>query len=143
MSEESWAVFSVRQDLWASVISQVVGYVIDQAALAPLGPLRGTIRRDGDRQYVDLPDGDDRTIIAAFPEHDSTGMLDKVRAIVQAAQTETVPPLTIARLLMQALEVPDADDILAMITDDNGDFIPLDMIEERVRTRLGDRGETA
>ena len=141
VSEESWAVFSVRQDLWASVISQVVGYVIDQAALAPLGPLTGTIRRDGDRQYVDLPEGDDRTIIVAFPEHDTTAMLDKVRAIVQASQTMTIPPLTIARLLMQALEVPDVDDILAMITDDTGDFIPLDMLEQRARSRAGDRGD--
>ena len=141
VSEESWATFSVRQDLWASTISQVVAYVIDQAALAPLGGLRGTIRRDGDRQYVDLPDGDDRTIIVAFPEHDTTDITDKVTAIVKASQTMTIPPLTIARLLMQALEVPDVDDILAMVTDDNGDFIPLDMLEQRVRGRLADRGE--
>ena len=53
----------------------------------------------------------------------------------------TIPPLTIARLLMQALEVPDVDDILAMITDDNGDFIPLDMLEQRARSRAGDRGD--
>ena len=142
VSEESWAVFSVRQDLWASVIAQIVAYAIDQAAIAPLGSLTGTIRRDGDRQYVDLPEGDDRTIIVAFPEHDTTDMLDKVRAIVQASQTMTIPPLTIARLLMQALEVPDLDDVLALITDeDTGSFIPLDILEDRVRRRLADRGE--
>ena len=141
VSEESWSVFSVRQDLWASVIAQIVAYAIDQAAIAPLGSLTGTIRRDGDRQYVDLPEGDDRTIIVAFPEHDTTDITDKVTAIVKASQTMTIPPLTIARLLMQALEVPDVDDILAMITDDNGDFIPLDMLEQRARTRAGDRGD--
>ena len=90
---------------------------------------------------MDLPEGDDRTIIVAFPEHDTTDITDKVTAIVKASQTMTIPPLTIARLLMQALEVPDVDDILAMITDDTGDFIPLDMLEQRVRGRLADRGE--
>ena len=140
VSEESWSVFSVRQDLWASVIGQIVAYAIDQAALAPLGGLRGTIRRDGDRQYVDLPEGDDRTIIVAFPEHDTTDMLDKVRAIVQASQTETLPPLTVARLLMQALEVPDLDDVLALITDDEGNFVPLDVLDAHVRQRIADRG---
>ena len=141
VSEESWAVFSVRQDLWASVIGQVVAYAIDQAAIAPLGSLTGTIRRDGDRQYVDLPEGDNRTIIVAFPEHDTTDIADKVTAIVKAQQTETVPPLVIARALMQALEIPDVDEVLTLITDeDTGLFIPLDMLEQHVRERVAERG---
>ena len=141
VSEESWAVFSVRQDLWSSVISQLVAYAIDQAAIAPLGSLTGTIRRDGDRQYVDLPEGDDRTIIVAFPEHDTTDITDVVTAIVKAQQTETVPPLVIARALMQALEIPDVDEVLTLITDeDTGLFIPLDMLEQHVRERVAERG---
>ena len=67
-------------------------------------------------------------------------MLDKVRAIVQASQTETLPPLTVARLLMQALEVPDLDDVLALITDDESNFVPLDVLDAHVRQRITDRG---
>ena len=142
VASESWAVFGLRQDLWAHTIRHIIEYVIDSAVIAPYGPLRGTIRRDGDRQYAELPEGDDRTIIVTFAERDDTATLDKVKAIVSAAQAEVIPPLVVARLLMDALQVPDVDDVLALITDeDTGSFIPLDILEDRVRQRLADRGE--
>lgn len=70
-------------------------------------------------------------------------MLDQVRAIVAADQTQTIPPLAIARALCEALRIPDMDEVLAIVTDDQGNFIPLDIIEQRVRDRLSDRGEAA
>ena len=144
VTDESWAVFEVRRDLWASIIRRVCSYVIDAAVIAPLGALRGTIVRDGDRQYATLPDEDSRTIVVAFPDHDDTNTLDLVRAITLAQQSETIPPLTIARLLLQALDVPDMDEVLDMVTDpDTGDFLPLDLAEQRLRARLADRGEAA
>lgn len=140
VSDESWAPFQVRQDLWAMVLRRVADWVIDSAVIAPLGPLRGTIVRDGDRQYAVLPDGDVRSVVVAFPEHDSADAESRVKAIAAAAQTETVPPLVTLRLLLQALDVPDLDDVLKLVTDDRGDFIPLDVMEQRVRGRLADRG---
>lgn len=141
VAEDSWAAFAVRQDLWSMVIRQIIGYVIDAAVIAPLGGLHGTIVRDGDRLTAELPEGDDRTVIVSFPERDDTAAIDKVRAIVQASQTETIPHLTIARLLLEALGVPDLDEVLATITDDNGQFIPLDRLEHQTLDRLDDRGE--
>lgn len=142
VAAESWAPFEVRQDLWAGVFKRIVGFVIDAAVIAPAGALRGTIVRDGDRMYARLPEGDSRTVVVSFPDHDDTNLLDRVRAIVAASQTETVPPLVTLRLLLQALEVSDMDEVLDMVTDDNGEFIPLDVLDQRVRARLGDRGDT-
>ena len=45
--------------------------------------------------------------------------------------------------LCEALRIPDMDEVLAIVTDDQGNFIPLDIIEQRVRDRLSDRGEAA
>lgn len=140
VAEESWAPFSLRQDMWGMVIRQIVDYVIDSAVIAPLGGLRGTIWRDGDRLTAVLP-GDDRTVIVAFPERDDTAAIDKVKAIVAADQTEKLPPLTVARLLLEALGVPNLDEVLAQVTDDEGHFIPLDVGAQKVRDRLADRGE--
>ena len=141
VAEDSWAAFVVRQDLWKMVLRQIVDYVIDAAVIAPAGPLVGTIERDGDRLHAVLPEGDDRTVIVSFPERDGTAALDKVRAVVMASQTETVPELTIARLLLEALGVPDLDEVLKLITDDQGRFVPLDVGNQRVRDALADRGE--
>ena len=144
VSEESWAVFEVRRSVWVSTLSKIIDHVIDSAVIAPAGPLRGSIVRDGDRQYAQLPDEDSRTVVVAFPEHDNADMLQTVQAIVQAAQTETLPPLTVLRLLLTALEVPDMDEVLEMVTDeDTGQFVPLDILDQRVRDRLADRGEAA
>ena len=37
--------------------------------------------------------------------------------------------------------MPNLDDVLALITDDDGNFVPLDVLEQQVRDRLADRGE--
>ena len=141
VAQDSWAAFALRQDLWRMTIKRILDYVVDAAVIAPLGPLHGTIVRQGDRLTAVLPEGDDRTIIVTFPERDQADALAKVQAIVAAAGTETIPHLTIARLLMEALEVPNLDDVLALITDDDGNFVPLDVLEQQVRDRLADRGE--
>jgi SPP1 gp7 family putative phage head morphogenesis protein len=40
--------------------------------IAPAGPLRGKVARDGDRLVVTLPEGDDRTVEVKWPDFDST-----------------------------------------------------------------------
>lgn len=56
---------------------------------------------------------------------------------------ERIPPLTIAKMILDALDVKDSDEVLDIITDDQGNFVPLDVIDARVRQRLGDQGEQA
>lgn len=141
VSADSWAAFDVRRDLWATAFRRICGWVIDSAIIAPAGPLRGTIVRDGDRQTAVLPDGDGRVVDVEFPKRDTTPMLDRIKAIQAVGQSQTLPPREELRLYLAALDVRDADDILDMVTDEDGNFIPLDILDQHVRARLADRGE--
>lgn len=134
--------FRLRRELWGSKIKQVLEYVIDMAVIAPGGPLRGTIRRDGDRQYAELPDGDARTIELHWPEFDSSSVLDAIRAVQVADQLDKLDPLTVARLALQALRVRNVDDVINLITDDQGNYVSNDERASAGRDYRQDRGDT-
>lgn len=123
--------FGVRRRMWSRVISDIVGWVIDSKVRA--GKLKGTETRDGDRLVVTLPENDVRTVVVDWPEFSSTPVETAVKAIVEAQQTDTMPPLVVLRLLLKALDVEDADEILTMVTDKAGNFIPLDVLDTRAR----------
>ena len=129
---------SVRRKIWTRVFQDVVGYVIDAKVRA--GALRGTITRDGDREIVTLPEGDKRTVVVDWPPFDSTPVETLVKAIVEAQSTMVLDDLTILRLLLKALEVEDADELLTAATDAQGRFIPLDMRDMAARQAAEDRG---
>lgn len=120
------AEMKMRQGLHADVIRRVLGYVVDQAIKAPSGPLRGTVRVDRvtGREVIELAGGQDRTIEVDFPDVSETPLADLMAAIEKADGMELLPPLTLARLVLLALEVPDVEDVLAQITDDDGNFVP-------------------
>lgn len=143
VTASSWAAFDIRRDLWGAVIRDICEWVIDAAVIAPAGQLRGQIVRDGDRLVTILPEGDGSTIVVDWPERSQDNLLDRMRAIQIADQTQTVPPLTILREVLSTLEIPGADEVLDMVTDDNGNFIPLDVIDARARETLAARGEQA
>lgn len=140
VTESSWALFDLRRDMWRSVIRDICGYVIDQAVIAPAGMLNGKIVRDGDYLTAELPAQDGRTVVVDFPDRDDDALLDKVRAIQIADQSETIPRLVVARMFLEALRVANADEVLQQITDEHGNFLPLDLIDTAVRQRVADRG---
>ena len=140
VSDDSWAVFDVRRDMWRDVISDVIDHVIDAAVIAPAGPLRGTIVRDGDRLTAELPDGDSRTVHVDFPERDDSALLDRVKAVQLVDQSEKLAPLVALRLYLKALGVRDADEIVDLVTDEHGNFVPLDVAQAAVRQGLQDGG---
>ena len=132
--------FGTRRTLWASVFQDIIGWVIDSAVRA--GTLTGTVERDEDRETVTLPAEDTRTVVVDWPGYDTTDVKTAVDSILTAQASGTIPPLTIARLLLKALDVPDMDDVLDLITDDQGDFVPLDVLDGQVRDRIARRGGT-
>lgn len=123
VSADSVAAFKTRQELWRSVIRDVIGWVIDAAVIAPAGALRGTIVRDGDRLRAELPPDDSRTVAVTFPDFDSTNTLDRVKALQVVDQSQLAPPLTLLRLYLDALGVKDADEVLALVTDEDGNWV--------------------
>ena len=121
------AEMKMRQGLHADVIRRVLGYVVDQAIKAPSGPLRGTVRVDRVTgcEVIELAGGQDRTIEVDFPDASETPLAELMAAIERADGMELLPPLTLARLVLLALEVDDVDDVLAQITDpETGEFTP-------------------
>jgi hypothetical protein len=117
-----------RRALWTAGYETILSYVIDQAVKAPGGPLRGTVMRDPEtgREVVTLAGDGDRTIDIDWPPLSETDPVALIEAIVKAEATGKVPPLLIARLLMQALGVEDVDEWLAELVDENGDFVSPD-----------------
>ena len=109
--------FTGRRELWTECRRAILGYVIDSSVIAPQGPLKGTVQRDGDRLVVELSGGTDRTLDIVWPDLDETPTDALVKAIVDADGTGKMPPLVTIRLLLRALNVRDVDEILEKLTD--------------------------
>lgn len=115
----------MRRTVWADFEEQLLNYVIDQAVIAPRGPLKGSISRDvvTGRQVVTLAGDTNRTIDTVFPDLEDTPVNLIVQGITAADGTGKMPPLLTARLLMQAFNVDDIDEWLEKLTDDQGNFV--------------------
>lgn len=114
----------MRRHLWASVLQTLAEYVVLQAVKAPRGPLRGTITQDGNRQRVRLAGDVESSIVVEWPDLNELDPLKLVEAIATADGTGKVPPVETLRLLLAALRVKDADEIIDTVTDpETGEFL--------------------
>lgn len=116
-----------RQNLWNDAIRTICNYRIDAAVRA--GKLPGTevYDRDTRRLVTRLPDDEMRMLDITWPELGSDATKDRVESIVAADSTGKVPPQTVARLLLQALDVEDVDSILNEMLDESGEFRDLEL----------------
>lgn len=125
--------FKDRQTLWADVHVDILQYVVDQAILAPSGPIKGTADYNKyDERIVQIANDEDgkpidRTIEVIFPDILEKDVAAKVEAIVkattlaggQAAGTIDLPTST--RLLLSALGVSDIEAIIKRLFPDSED----------------------
>lgn len=114
--------FQLRQELWTEMFRAVLGYVIDQAVIAPRGPLKGITERRGDALIVKLANDDDRTLDIVWPDLNETP-IETIMEAIEKADTLGVPKLTLLRLALRALNVRDPDEILALVQDEDGNYI--------------------
>lgn len=113
-----------RRMMWADLHRRILGHVIDQAVKAPQGPLKGKVTRDPDGRESIVLDGDtDATLDITFPDLSDADVEGTVNAIAKADATGRMPPLVVARLLMEALGVEDVDEWLEKLTDADGNFL--------------------
>lgn len=114
-----------RRKLWASTITTMLNYVIDQSVKAPRGALTGTVTLDRatGREVVTLAGDTDRTIEIDWPPLDELDPTELIKAIVDADTTRKVPPLVIAKALLRALGEKDIDEILDEMTDEQGNWL--------------------
>lgn len=135
----------LRQAVHAELFRDIADYVVDMAVVAPRGPLRGNVARDGDRLVVTLPEGDERSVEIDWPTFDSTPLKDLVSAIVEADGTERLPEVEILKLLARALGIDDVDELVDTMTDDDGNWIDRDINAGQAaadRFRRGEPGDT-
>lgn len=115
--------FKGRQELWTEAFRAILGYVIDQAVMAPRGPLKGTVTRNTNTLTVELAGDTDRTLDITWPDINELPVETIIKAIVEADGTGKMPPLVTIRLMLRALGVRDVDEILDDMTDANGNWI--------------------
>lgn len=131
-----------RQELWTEALRALLGYVIDQAVMAPRGPLKGTVVRERESLSVTLAGNTDRTLEFEWPDLNEMPVETIVKAVTEADATGKVPPLVTLRLLLRALGVRDVDEILEDCTDDRGNWIDPGVSAGDVATRAYRRGQT-
>lgn len=114
-----------RREVWTETYRAILGHVIDQAVLAPQGPLKGGVAVDAytQQEEVILQGEADRTLTITWPDLEDADVDVMVKAITDADATGKLPPLETMRLLLRALGVRDVDEILEAWTDDAGNFI--------------------
>jgi hypothetical protein len=131
-----------RRKVWTAAFDKILGYVIDQAVKAPAGPLHGTVERDElDREVITLAGDTERTVEVTWPPLAELDPFALVAAIVAADGTGRIPPLTTLRLLLQALNVDDIDEIIDDVIDDQGNYIEPAVTAGDVAVGAFNRGE--
>ncbi|WP_141576137.1 hypothetical protein [Actinomadura sp. WMMA1423] len=114
----------MRRELWTDVRRTILDYVIDQAVKAPMGALSGTVTLDEDGlERIELDGDTDRTVDITWPDLDDVNPAQVIEAITLADQTTYLPPLVVARLLLDALGVKNIDEIIDQLTGDDGEFL--------------------
>lgn len=116
----------MRRLIWQGYLTRLLNYVIDQAVLAPRGPLRGSLLRDEwGKLRIQLAGEVERTLDWDWPPLAEVDLVELVKAIVEAEATTVgqAVPLTMLRLLLNALGVEDVDEILEGVVDDDGRFV--------------------
>ena len=115
--------FQARQRVWADAWRASIMFKLRVAVDAPGHPLKGTIRPVGDRKIIDWPAGQEPVIDIVFPDIQDDNMQALVDAAVAADGTGKLHPSTIARLLLQALEVEDVEGELDKVTGPDGEWV--------------------
>ena len=119
--------FTARQRLWSSILSNILDYIIDQAAMMPSGPLHAgatvEIDDDGDRIVtlgIDPETGEtmNRAVEVKFPPILERDLSEQVDAIIHAgtlkgaAAAGTIPIKHLTRMLLDALGEEHAADLV-------------------------------
>ena len=115
-----------RQQLHTSVYQDSIGYMLEQAVIAPRGPLRklGRPLRDGDRLKVEYTDPDETSINVTWPSLEQVDIKVLMDAVVAADGMPDVPKLPLVRMALQILKVENIDELIDEITDADGNLIP-------------------
>lgn len=103
-----------RRRVWDYAFRQMSLYAVRWAVMAPQGTLSGTVTRDtwSDEEVIALRGKAETTIDIMWPSLADTSTAAAIQAIVNADATGKMPPLVTLRLMLEALKVPNVDELL-------------------------------
>lgn len=141
--------FRDRQTLWADVLRDILGYVIEQAARAPSGKLAAgatvTVDEDGEEVTtlpIDEETGEpmDKGVDVTFPPLLEKDVEKTVKAIISAATLDGKTPATmdlktVTRKLLVALGEQDVDALMGHLFGEDGEGGALDAEREERAAR--------
>lgn len=133
-----------RRSIWADALRTVLAYVVRESVRAPQGPLRGVFGRDAftGRETLTLAGDTDASVEVVWPSlEDEVPVGEIVEAIVKANGTDLLPPVEVVKLLLAALGVDNPDEIVAGLTNDDGEFIPPFVSAGQAAVAAFNRGE--
>ena len=133
-----------RRRVWDYAFRQMCFYAVKWAVLAPQGGLNGTITRDtwSDEQVVTLRGKDPVKVDIVWPSLADTSTAAAIQAIVNADGTGKMPPLITLRLMLEALKVPNVDEVIKEFGDLFKDWDPMaDPIADAAAS-VGDKDNT-
>lgn len=116
-----------RRRVWDYAFRQMSLYAVRWAVIAPQGTLNGTVTRDAwtDEEVVTLRGKAATTIDVMWPSLADTSTAAAIQAIVNADGTGKMPPLVTLRLMLEALKVPNVDELLKDFGDLFKDWDPM------------------
>ena len=115
--------FMDRQRVWADAYRASILFKLRVCAEAPGHPLKARVVQTGDRKTLDWGGKPGPIIDVIFPDITEGNQQALVDAVVKAAGTGTLPNETTLRLLLQALEVEDLEEVMDRATDDSGAWV--------------------
>lgn len=115
-----------RRRVWDYAFRQMANYAIRWAVVAPGGSLSGTVTRDAwtDEEVITLRGKTGTTVDIIWPSLADTSTAAAIQAIVNADGTGKMPPLITLRLMLEALKVPNVDEVLSEFADMFEDWKP-------------------
>jgi hypothetical protein len=112
-----------RQRVHVSYYRAVCDFVIQQAVIAPRGPLKGTVLYEDDQRIVEFRDKTDPNVDVTMPDLEDIDTKLMIEAIAQADATGKLPPVETLKLILRAFKYDDLASIVDANTDDDGDWI--------------------
>ncbi len=112
-----------RRRVWTDALRDIAEHVVRESVRAPNGALKGSVARDDDREFVVLAGDTESTVDIVWPDLTGVDPAKLVEAITTAADTGTVPPDVVLRLLLSALGVNNVDELVDAMSDEDGNFL--------------------
>lgn len=112
-----------RQRVHVSYYRAVCDFLVQQAVIAPRGPLRGTVKYEDDQLIVEFRDKTDPNVDITMPDLEDIDTKVMIEAIAQADATGKLPPVETLKLILRAFKYDDLASIVDANTDDEGNWI--------------------